>query len=307
MKKTLAWILALLFILGGLMTAASADQDYLIPDSNTRRLTEEELWQWDYESLGYIYNEIFARHGYIFTSGGKYDTYFRTKHWYHPGVKNGSYSKIEWDNKDLIKMVRQDMRDMKTTNPSGRSMWNLVTSYFEKLQGFEDLEFSNNNQTLNVFSAPDASSWRGANGKAKVSTNGEVAAAGMESGWLLMMYETNTGIRVGYINPSKIKGNVTGDNYYRQLSFEYSAATVATSCTLTDDPIRQSSAITHLQPGDAVTYLTTFYGSGAWDYVEVRLSDGTVARGFVPSSALDNGTVDGALDDNIDVTEDDVG
>ena len=73
MKRLLAALLAALLLCGGLMAVASADRMYLIPDSNTRYLTEDELWQWDYESLGYIYNEIFARHGYVFTSGGKYD------------------------------------------------------------------------------------------------------------------------------------------------------------------------------------------------------------------------------------------
>ena len=308
MKKTLAWVLAVLFVMGGLMTAASANQDYLIADSNKRLLTEDELWEWDYESLGYIYNEIFARHGYSFTPGGKYDTYFRTKHWYHEGVKNGAYTKIEWANKDLIKQVRQDMRDMNTTNPSGKSVWDYFSQSFIKLQGFETLEFTNNTQYQTVYSAPSASSWIGANGKAKVSMNDEVAAAGQENGWLLVMYETSGGReRVGYINMSKIKGQVSGANYYKQLSFEYSPATITRACNLTDDPIQQSSQIAGLQPGDYVTYLTTFYGSRAWDYVEVTLADGRTARGFVPTEDLDNGTEDGTQDDEINVSEDDVG
>ena len=45
---------------------------YIIPDSNTRALTEGELWAYTREALRYIRNELLARHGYIF---GDYDIY----------------------------------------------------------------------------------------------------------------------------------------------------------------------------------------------------------------------------------------
>lgn len=79
-------ILAAMLPLG----SALADRMYLIPDSNTRRLTDEELWEWDYESLGYILNEIFARHGYVFISGGKYERYFSRKPWYTPNSNSNN-------------------------------------------------------------------------------------------------------------------------------------------------------------------------------------------------------------------------
>ena len=63
MKK---WI-ALILIVALLLPACSLAADYyIIPDSDTRLLSEHELWDWDYESLGYILNEIFARHGFNF-------------------------------------------------------------------------------------------------------------------------------------------------------------------------------------------------------------------------------------------------
>ena len=61
----------LLLCLCLLPACALGERAYLIPDSDTRKLTESELWAWDYESLGYILNEIFARHGYNFIPGGK--------------------------------------------------------------------------------------------------------------------------------------------------------------------------------------------------------------------------------------------
>ena len=47
-----------------------------------------------------------------------------------------------------------------------------------------------------------------------------------------------------------------------------------------------ATGTTTLPEGTTVTYLTTMYNSGAWDYVETVI-DGKVARGFVPSGYLD--------------------
>ena len=44
--------------------------------------------------------------------------------------------------------------------------------------------------------------------------------------------------------------------------------------------------LTTLPEGTTVTYLTTMYNSGAWDYIETTI-DGKTARGFVPSGYLD--------------------
>ncbi len=310
MKRMISLLMAAMLLCVAVVFSAGADQMYLIPDSDTRYLTESELWEWDYESLGYIYNEIFARHGYEFTLGGKYDYYFSCMPWYKRGVNNkGSYTKIEWANKDLIKSVRQEMRDSGTTNPGGKSVWNYFSTGFNALQGFEYVQLKAN-QNFAVYSAPSKNSWRGANGKAKVSSNGAIMAAGQESGWLLMMYETNNGgVRVGYINSGSVKGKKEGSNLSKTLTFEYTNAKITRSCTLTDDPIRQSSSIVRLDPGDTVTYLTTYFSNQAWDYVETYTDDGDVVRGFVPADCLDNGTQQAAgdKDDDITVTEDDVG
>ena len=64
-RKLLACLLVCLF----LPCIAFAELAYLIPDSDARQLTEAELWEWDYESLGYILNEIFARHGCYYEMG----------------------------------------------------------------------------------------------------------------------------------------------------------------------------------------------------------------------------------------------
>lgn len=280
-------VLALLLVLLMLPAAALAERMYVLPESDTRLLTWDEVAQWDYESLGYAFNEIFARHGYDFVPGGEYEYYFETKPWYTP---NGTYnnprdcyrklSKIEWQNYDLIKEVRAYK---KAYGDGGLSIWDNFSTGFDTLQGFEYIELRSG-QNLPVYSAPSKSSWRGANGKAEVSTNGAIYAAGWESGWLLLMYETNNGsVRVGYVNAGSIRGGVPLD---LTLDFSYVTAKVKAKCVLTDDPARTGTAIATLKAGSEVTYLTRFYNNAAWDYVETVVNGKTV-RGFIRAGSLD--------------------
>lgn len=289
MKKCIIGLAVLLLMLFVFQTMACCERVYLISDSNTRYLTVEELWKWDYESLGYILNEIFARHGYVFESGGKYEYYFNNMPWYTPN-RNPDNSKacypqlnsIEWYNESLIKEVRADMRKTGNYNTNGKSVWEGFSGGFDILNGFvyENLRAD---QKLAVYSAPDYSSWRGANGKAKVSTNGRIYSAGWENGWLLVMYETNNGsVRVGYVNGNEIKGN-TGNN--NQLCFYYYPAVLAESASLTDDPAKYAERIANLPAGTQVTYLFTYYNNNAWDYIETRIN-GQLVRGFIRAGSL---------------------
>lgn len=289
-------LFCLLLVLMLLPAAALAERMYLIPDSNVRDLTAAELWEWDYESLGYILNEIFARHGYVFEVGGKYEHYFTSMPWYTPNANpNNSeacYPKlnnVEWRNEKLIKDVRADMRALGTKNLGGKSVWDNFSTGFSTLNGFNYATMAAN-QKLSVYAAPDARSYRGANGKAAVSTNGAVYTAGWESGWLLVMYETNSGsVRVGYVDSAQIRGAVSEN---RLLTFEYQPATVALRCELTDDPARCYAPICTLTPGAQVTYLSTFFNHSAWDYVETTVG-GQLVRGFIPAGCLDTGFAQG--------------
>ena len=295
MKKKFIGFLFLMLALT-LTGVAMADRMYVLPDSSVRRLTRAEVEEWDYDSLGYAFNEIFARHGYDFIPGSKYDNYFRTMPWYTPNGTGDNerdvyprLSTIEWDNYRLIK----DVRAAKERNDWGRSIWSIYSSGFSSLQGFDYVELQSG-QTLYVYSAPGTASWRGANGKAETSTNGAIYAAGYENGWMLLMYETNNGsVRVGYVDANRIRGRQPN---LRQLYFAYDPATILATCTFTDDPARTGSAIATLRPGTAVTYLTTCYNHSAWDYIEVRVN-GQVARGFVPAGSLDVTSAADPLDD----------
>lgn len=67
--KQARWMLMVLAALLLSIGIASAELNYILPDSNSRELTWDEVARWDYETLGYAFNEIFARHGYVFHPG----------------------------------------------------------------------------------------------------------------------------------------------------------------------------------------------------------------------------------------------
>ncbi len=284
MKKALTSLAAALLALL-MMTTALADRMYVLPESDTRKLTWEEVACWDYESLGYAFNEIFARHGYNFEPGQDYDNYFRAMPWYTPNRDPRNQvacypklSSVEWYNVDLIKQVRETKREQ----DSGQSIWDSFSTGFDTLQGFVYVRLRTG-QKLAVYSAPTEGAWRGADGKAAVSTNGAIYAAGWEGDWLLVMYETNEGsVRVGYVNGNTVRGGVPLET---SLHFDHDPATVLTACVLTDDLAGNGTTIAALNPGARVTYLTRFYNRSAWDYIEVTVN-GKTARGFVPAGSL---------------------
>lgn len=140
------------------------------------------------------------------------------------------------------------------------------------------------NQLLKVYSGPAVNSWRGANGKAEVSTNGGLYAMGwVNNEWLLIQYGTSAGNRrVGYIHASAFKGEMP---VLPQVVFAPQAATVAMSCVLTDDPRNASEQIITLSSGAKVTWLASYDNGQLWDYVETR-AGGKVVRGFVPQGCL---------------------
>lgn len=296
MKKLFALLLALAVLLpcaAALVPAeAKADSMYIIPDSNTRLLTEEELWGYKYDTLLYAFNEIYARHGYKFETGSRCYNWFTQFEWYKPNANENSKdhhetyrqcSDIENKNVDLIKKVRAQMREAGTTNPGGKGMPTPPAPVVNRPRGFDHVDLQGN-QKYAVYSAPSAAAYRAANGKASVSTNGPVYALGQDQGWMLMLYDANNSgqYRVGYIQISKIKGKKPALD---TLSWAYSPVEVMTATTLTDDPALTGRAMAALPAGTRVTYLSTMYNNEAWDYIETTV-DGKTARGFVPSGTL---------------------
>lgn len=129
LKRCMALVLVLLL----LPSFALAYQDYIIPDSNTRKLTYSELWAWDVDSLKFIYNEIFARHGYDFIPGERFDTYFRSMPWYTPNNSNDKnetcyarVTSIEWQNDALIKEVIADKKAGSASDKGGKNYLDVI-------------------------------------------------------------------------------------------------------------------------------------------------------------------------------------
>lgn len=299
MKKITAW-LCLALMLAMLPLAALADRAYLI-DSDSRRITEKELWEWDRESLSFMFNEIFARHGFTFDPGGKFYNWFNNQPWYQNITKVSDQTaynrttKLEWDNYHTIKKVIAEMEAVghpyrKSGNSKLKSWTDFRPAGNWSLTGFEPVTLKSG-QKLAVYSAPRADSWRGANGKAMVNTNGSVWAAGWDGNWLQVFYEVNNGgLRVGYVNGSNISGKVKAkDNaaFNQTLYFSREQAAITANCQLTDDPFRNQTIITTLPAGRAVTYLTTAINQNGsvWDYVETTVNGQTV-RGYIPSGCL---------------------
>ena len=81
----------------------SSSKAYILPDSNTMKLTDEVLGKLSTNELSIARNEIYARHGYIFKSSDL-NKYFSTKPWYNPDpTYNGELNEIEKYNINFIK------------------------------------------------------------------------------------------------------------------------------------------------------------------------------------------------------------
>ena len=82
------------------------DDEYILPDSNKRLLTEEDINELDEEMLKLARNEIYARHGRIFKDEN-IQSYFNTKSWYKGEIPPEEFqqeilSEIEQTNAEFI-------------------------------------------------------------------------------------------------------------------------------------------------------------------------------------------------------------
>ncbi len=260
---------------------------YLIPDSNTRELTEQEIWQWDYDSLWYLINEIFARHGFVFVKGGQFYDYFNRQQWYKPNndtVENriayDQTTDVEWHNEHLIKVVMEQMQAQNTKNDKDTRSWRNAVPPEKMPDGFHAGRISEK-KMWKVYSAPREDAWRGANGKACFDSGDAYWTMGQENGWVLVMYAVkNTGYRIGYAD---MQDYTTED---RNLKFESVPCTISKDTVMTDDPIASLSPVFSLREGDDATYLASYtFGDENWAYIEVE-QNGVTARGFVPVDAV---------------------
>lgn len=286
MKRMLVLLLAGAMALS--FAQAVADDFYLIEDSDTRRLTEEELWAFDYDALGYVLNEIFARYGYHFQPDGKYARYFGSQDWYQENTRYASNDEItgryltnvEWYNERLVKDVREDMKEMGTANPDGMSIDEARhrAKYGTQLR-FYELGWTPNKK-LNVYSGPGKGYLRGADGKASaVMGEGTMYIAGRLDNWLLIMYWNSLGVsRVGYVNEDELGYKVEAAT----LVLDKTPAVLRRDAVLTDDAMAYESTLATLPAGTQVTRLAVY---GDLAYVET-VCQGRPVRGFVQAGDL---------------------
>ncbi len=306
MKRRVIPLLSILLALLLAAQSALAYDFYLIPDSDTRLLTEEELWEWDYDALGYVLNEFFARYGMPFKRDGKYYPYFTQQDWY---CENPSFTyadvrtNLEWTNERLVKTVRNRMKELGTTNPGGMSIEEAIRKRGGRPAGtqgpynppritvppvqtglsFTLCSFTQKGINLPVYTGPGDWYFRGgANGHAYCTTSEAVYVCGWDGDWLLVMYDVTVngnGKRVGYVSRQSLGQAV----YAPELTFEDSDYVVTTGCSITDDPFEERRSLAYLSIGTHVIYLAETNG---WAYVDVNTGEGEI-RGFVPFSCID--------------------
>ena len=96
-------------------TKVEKDSTYILPDSNSRRITRSDLQGLSKEKLRLARNEIFARHGMIF-GVPDLDAYFGEKSWYKPTYAYDDFfdkvemSMIEEANLVLISKVEEELQ-----------------------------------------------------------------------------------------------------------------------------------------------------------------------------------------------------
>lgn len=88
--------------------------EYIFPDSNKKYLSEDEIRSIDTEKMALGRNEIFARHGYIFTDE-TYKEYFESKPWYKGSIPadqfnaDQEFNDFEKKNVELIKQIEDEI------------------------------------------------------------------------------------------------------------------------------------------------------------------------------------------------------
>lgn len=73
------------------LPSPSPSTDYLLPDSNSRYLSDADLSGLTHEQLCFARNEIYARHGRIFKTP-QISAYFNSKSWYHGTISPSSFN-----------------------------------------------------------------------------------------------------------------------------------------------------------------------------------------------------------------------
>ncbi|MEI3337903.1 MAG: YARHG domain-containing protein [Clostridium sp.] len=89
-----------------LVDSSEEDNDYILPDSDKKYLSVEDIKNLSKEELAIARNEIFARHGYVFKME-EYKNYFKSKTWYKENPSfSGSESELNEYEKANINLIK---------------------------------------------------------------------------------------------------------------------------------------------------------------------------------------------------------
>ena len=151
---------------------------------------------------------------------------------------------------------------------------------------------------LPVYSAPFDGAWRGAKGKAALSTGESFRLLGAAQGgqWLMVEYSVDRNARrVGWIRtPDGTDGNSLFEYTWQPRRL---LCGVTRSVSFTDDPRAGKREVRKLAAGEEVIAMFSLESKGTlWAYVETAV-DGKPAWGFIPLDALKERPL-GALEGN---------
>ena len=173
-----------------------------------------------------------------------------------------------------------------TSTESGSSSYSGSGSLQQRINELPPFKFEIHKEGIGygscpVYTAPDLSAYRCANGKATCQTNAKMDDAGYVSGWLLVRYETNKGqYRVGYIPPRYVRG-YTSRMYPH---FGFIQVTADDQIMVTDNPMSHTGGFARLDPGETFYILSryNYYAKNGFDWLYIQCTvDGQVACGFI--------------------------
>lgn len=110
-------------VTSGQVAVYAAEGEYILPDSDSRAYTYEELSGLSAQEIRLAKNELYARHGWIFKSADLQD-YFNSKSWYHGTVMPDDFSDsvfnvYEKNNVDLLSAMEKGEASGNTGNNAG--------------------------------------------------------------------------------------------------------------------------------------------------------------------------------------------
>lgn len=221
MKNSVALFLALLMLCAA-CTASACGTFVLIPDSDTRLLTEAEVSGYCYDTLGYVEGEILARHGWHFDPESRYIDHFENINYLEPHDSGFPYreapadvtneailaglSDIERQNLELVQRVIAEK--IQYNDRSGfYESWccEESTEWYNRFCDHEGVDYLNlpRNLSIPVYSGPGRHYLRAEGGAAALNSNQEIFAYGFDGEWLLVVYQADPlswQNRYGYIH-----------------------------------------------------------------------------------------------------------